>query len=73
MEIFSFYTALLVIVLLLDVWAINSVWRSPKDNGSKAGWTVLILIAPVLGLVIWGITGPRGVAKAPTSPSHSKG
>jgi hypothetical protein len=33
----------------------------------------LIFILPLVGLVIWGIAGPRGVAIPPTSDSHSKG
>jgi hypothetical protein len=28
---------------------------------------------PVLGLIIWGVAGPRGVKNPPSSPEHSKG
>lgn len=62
-----------VVLLLLDLWAINSIWRTTKSLGTKIGWTVLILIFPLIGVVIWGIAGPRGVAQAPTSKEHSKG
>ncbi|RAU40356.1 MULTISPECIES: PLD nuclease N-terminal domain-containing protein [unclassified Pseudomonas] len=62
-----------IIVLLVDLWAIASVWRSSKTSGTKIGWTVLILVFPVVGLVIWGIAGPRGIAEPPTSEEHSKG
>ncbi|MDH0747829.1 PLD nuclease N-terminal domain-containing protein [Pseudomonas sp. GD03842] len=62
-----------IIVLLVDLWAIASVWRSSKASGTKIGWTVLILVFPVVGLVIWGIAGPRGIAEPPTSEEHSKG
>ncbi|MDY1045231.1 PLD nuclease N-terminal domain-containing protein [Pseudomonas coleopterorum] len=73
METPIFWTASTVIVLLLDAWGLTSVWRSTKSSGTKLGWTVLIFILPVLGLAIWGIAGPRGVAIPPTSDSHSKG
>lgn len=62
-----------VVLLLLDLWAINSIWRTTKSSGTKLGWTVLILIFPLIGVVIWGIAGPRGVAEPPTSKEHSKG
>jgi hypothetical protein len=68
-----FSTGVAIIILLVDLWAIASVWRSTKSSGAKLGWTVLILIFPVVGLVIWGIAGPRGVANPPTSDEHSKG
>ncbi|MFK3795981.1 MULTISPECIES: PLD nuclease N-terminal domain-containing protein [unclassified Pseudomonas] len=62
-----------IIILLVDLWAITSVWRSTKASSTKAGWTVLILIFPLVGLVIWGIAGPRGIVEPPTSKEHSKG
>jgi hypothetical protein len=68
-----FSTAVAIIILLVDLWAIASVWRSTKSSGAKLGWTVVILVFPVVGLVIWGIAGPRGVANPPTSDEHSKG
>jgi len=73
MEVSFFWAALAVIVLLVDVWAIASVWHTTKSSGTKVGWAVLILVLPVIGLVIWGIAGPRGVAEPPTSKEHSKG
>jgi succinate dehydrogenase/fumarate reductase cytochrome b subunit len=62
-----------VVLLLLDLWAINSIWHTTKSSGTKLGWTVLILIFPLIGVVIWGIAGPRGIAQPPTSKEHSKG
>lgn len=49
-----------LIILLLDIWAIVSVLRSDSDTGKKILWVLLIVILPVLGLIIWGIMGPRG-------------
>ncbi|MBH9410905.1 PLDc N-terminal domain-containing protein [Pseudomonas aeruginosa] len=63
--------ALLVLLLLGDAWAINSVLRSDSSASRKRGWSLLILLLPVLGLVLWGWTGPRGLRPV-TSPEHSK-
>ncbi len=70
-----FWTAMAVIVLLLDLWAIVSVLRSQKSQGTKLIWVLVLLLLPVLGLIIWGIAGPRGIkpGSGPTSPEHSKG
>lgn len=73
METSIFWMASAVIVVLLDIWALASVWRSTKSSGTKLGWTVLIFILPLVGLAVWGIAGPRGIAIPPTSESHSKG
>ncbi|MEN3571989.1 PLDc N-terminal domain-containing protein [Pseudomonas aeruginosa] len=63
--------ALLVLLLLVDAWAINNVLRSDSSASRKLGWSLLILLLPVLGLVLWGWTGPRGLRPV-TSPEHSK-
>ena len=65
--------AVAVILLLADLWAIASVWRTTKTLATKLGWAVLILVLPVVGLAIWGIAGPRGIVEPPTSKEHSKG
>lgn len=67
------YSAIALLILLLDAWAITSVMKSDRSGSSKGQWAVLILVLPLLGLIIWGINGPRGVAIAPTSAEHSKG
>lgn len=61
------------IVVLLDLWVIASVWRTTKPRTTKLGWALLVLILPVIGVVIWGVAGPRGVAQPPSSEEHSKG
>ena len=73
MDTTVFWTAAAVMVLLIDLWAINSVWRTSKRSGTKLGWALLILVLPVVGFAIWGIAGPRGIAQPPTSDEHSKG
>ncbi|MDD1967493.1 PLD nuclease N-terminal domain-containing protein [Pseudomonas putida] len=73
MELTAIWWILALVLLLVDIWAIASVWRTSKSSGTKAGWALLILVLPVIGLAIWGIAGPRGVAEPPTSKEHSKG
>ena len=49
-----------LIVLILDVYAIVKVLGSNAGTGAKVGWTVLILLLPVLGFLIWLLFGPKG-------------
>ncbi|MCW8277885.1 PLDc_N domain-containing protein [Pseudomonas sp. PCH199] len=68
-----FAIAMAGIILLVDLWAMISVFRSDKPVGVKGGWAIGLIIFPVLGLIVWGIAGPRGIKEGPTSPEHSKG
>lgn len=49
-----------LLILILDIWAIISIVRSDSTTGKKVLWVLLIIMLPVLGLIIWGIMGPRG-------------
>ncbi len=73
MEGTVFTLVVAAIILVIDLWAIANIWHTTKSSGTKFGWALLILVLPVIGLVIWGIAGPRGVAEPPTSKEHSKG
>lgn len=53
-----------VIILVLDIWAIINVIKSGASTGAKVLWTLLILILPVVGLIIWFFLGPRSARKA---------
>lgn len=48
-----------LLVLIADIWAIVNVFGSTASTGAKVGWTVLILILPILGFIIWLFAGPR--------------
>ncbi len=50
------------IILVLDIWAILKTLSSGASTGAKILWTLLILLLPVLGLIIWAIAGPKGPA-----------
>ena len=48
-----------LIILALDIWAIISVIGSSAGTGTKVLWTLLVLLLPVIGFIIWLIFGPR--------------
>lgn len=48
-----------LIVLALDIWAIVSIIGSRASTGSKVLWTLLVLILPILGFIIWLVAGPK--------------
>jgi len=49
-----------LLVLIADIWAIVNIMGSGASTGAKVLWTVLVLVLPVLGLIIWFFAGPRG-------------
>lgn len=48
-----------LLVLIADVWAIVNVLSSTASLAGKVFWTVIILLLPVIGLLLWLIAGPR--------------
>ena len=48
-----------LIVLIADVWAIVNIFQSGADTGRKVLWTVLVIILPVLGFILWYFLGPK--------------
>ena len=48
-----FSIAVAVIILLVDLWAIVSVFRSNKSVGVKAAWAIGLIVFPVLGLIVY--------------------
>jgi hypothetical protein len=48
-----------LLILVADVWAIVNVIGSRSSTGGKVLWTVLILLLPLVGLLIWLVAGPR--------------
>jgi len=49
-----------LIILALNIWAIISIFGSGASTGSKVIWTLLVLVLPVIGFIIWLVAGPRG-------------
>ena len=48
-----------LLVLVADVWAIVNIFQSAADTGRKVLWTVLVIVLPVLGFVLWYFLGPK--------------
>jgi len=48
-----------VLVLIADIWAIVNILQSQADTGKKVLWTVVVLLLPVLGFILWFFLGPR--------------
>jgi hypothetical protein len=51
-----------IVILVLDIWALLSVWASASSTGAKVLWTLLILVLPLIGLLIWFFVGPKKTA-----------
>lgn len=49
-----------LIVLILDIYALIQIWTSAASTGAKVLWSLLILILPLIGVIIWFFAGPRG-------------
>jgi hypothetical protein len=48
-----------IVILVLDVLAILNLFKSAKPTGEKILWTVLILILPVIGLILYYLLGRK--------------
>ena len=42
-----------LIILIADIWAIINVVSSAVSVGKKILWSLVILLLPVIGLVLW--------------------
>ncbi len=47
------------IILIADIWAIVNIFQSSATTGKKVLWTVIVLLLPVLGLLLWFFLGPK--------------
>lgn len=48
-----------LIVLIADIWAIVNILQSTADTTKKVVWTVLVIVLPVVGFILWFFAGPR--------------
>ncbi len=48
-----------LIVLIADVWAVVNIFQSSATTGNKVVWTVVVILLPVLGFILWYFLGPR--------------
>jgi succinate dehydrogenase/fumarate reductase cytochrome b subunit len=48
-----------LLILIGDIWAIINIFQSSASTGKKLLWTILVLLLPLLGLILWFFLGPR--------------
>jgi hypothetical protein len=48
-----------LIILIADVWAIVNIFQSAADTGRKVLWTVLVILLPLFGFILWYFLGPK--------------
>jgi succinate dehydrogenase/fumarate reductase cytochrome b subunit len=49
-----------LLILIGDVWAIINIFQSSASNEKKLLWTIVVILLPLLGLILWFFLGPRG-------------
>lgn len=55
---------LAILVAVLDLVALVQIWRSRIEFGRRVIWSLVVLLLPVVGLVMWAIAvGPWGKAR----------
>ena len=48
-----------ILVLVADIWAIVNIFQSNASTERKVLWTVLVILLPVLGFILWYFLGPK--------------
>lgn len=48
-----------LILLGLDIWALIAIIGSTATTGSKVMWSLLVILLPLVGFLIWLIAGPK--------------
>ncbi|HVN34874.1 MAG TPA: PLDc N-terminal domain-containing protein [Casimicrobiaceae bacterium] len=48
-----------VLILAGDIWAIINIFQSSVSNEKKLLWTLVVVLLPLLGLILWFFLGPR--------------
>jgi succinate dehydrogenase/fumarate reductase cytochrome b subunit len=55
------YNGLLGLLILAgDIWAVINIFQSSASNEKKLLWTLVVVLLPLLGLILWFFLGPRG-------------
>lgn len=59
MQIDYIWIVLAVILLVLELWAINIVLRSTGGWETKGLWLIILIFVPLFGLIAWAMFGPK--------------
>ena len=49
-----------LVILIADIYAIVKILGSGALTGAKVLWVFIILLLPVIGFILWLLTGPGG-------------
>ena len=49
-----------LLILVGDIWALINIFQSSASNEKKLLWTLVVILLPLLGLILWFFLGPRG-------------
>lgn len=49
-----------LIWLIIVIWAIVKVAKSPAGGLAKLLWILALLVFPLVGLIVWLLFGPKG-------------
>ena len=61
--VYSGYSLLGILVLILDIVAIASVIGGNSSLERKVLWTLIVLILPVVGMILYYLIGKNGQDK----------
>ncbi len=48
------------ILLVCVIYAIVKIMQSSASTGTKVIWTLVLLLLPFLGFILWLLFGPKG-------------
>ncbi|MBK6510673.1 MAG: PLDc N-terminal domain-containing protein [Haliea sp.] len=48
-----------LVIIVVDLWAILRIIGSSAPVSAKILWSLLIIVLPVVGLIIWFVAGPQ--------------
>lgn len=51
-----------LVVLVLDIIAIIDIVKSTRPTGNKVLWTLLVLILPLVGMILYFVIGKKKAA-----------
>jgi hypothetical protein len=51
-----------LLIFVLDVYAIYLIWTGSGENGTKLVWTIVVLLVPLLGPILYLLIGRQAKA-----------
>jgi membrane protein YqaA with SNARE-associated domain len=67
MHIETTWIAVAVLLLLVELWAINRLRKTEGKASTRGVWMVVIVFVPVIGLILWALAGPKQISHNPNS------